>query len=318
MLNQLTKLFFGKEIILYNRHRVTLPLINNLNTNRYIFIYYLPIWRFTRLFGRNGKLRYRIMAFLLTVISPKIILDINWINKLDCLYYVWCKNHQPSKFIVVQHGFYIGGIITDNAHKYAKCDVILCWGEYSKNEFIRYNKSKKLEIINFGNPIYNLYDRSKITYKQTVGSKILIVPTLVKDTRKLKIEQLIRNLIILGFDVYVKEHLYQSKLSEKIKAPKTIIGSLYEILISQEFDIVISDTSTTLIDSLYFKNYTLYFSPVGELPEYTENAYSKYMINISEQFMNFTCKNDILKLIDVQKQEELLKTIQTTGNNQLF
>ena len=121
----------------------------------------------------------------------------------------------------------------------------------------------------------------------------------------------------LGFDVYVKEHNYQAKLSEPVNGFQKIQGSLHEILLKQQFDIIVSDISTSLIDALYFKNRTLFFSPEGDLPEYTENAYAKHMRNVSTMYHSFTTTNDVLACIDINAQEHLLEYMVTIGKNDL-
>ncbi len=155
MLNYICKYLLKKEVVLYVLHRQTLPIINNpINKQKFVFINVMYLWRIFPLPGKY-KLKFKIMYLILNIISPKYIIDINWVSKWESLYKVWTKKHQKSKFIVIQHGGYVGGIIKDNAHKYTKCDVFLTWSEYFTNLFKEYNKGKKTEIVTFGNTVYN-------------------------------------------------------------------------------------------------------------------------------------------------------------------
>jgi len=318
MLNLLYKVLFGKEVILYNPHRNSVPLANAINKKRYVFVNYNPIWKLTRLMGRGNKIRYKAMSLLLTVIKPRYIIDINWISKLQFLFLVWCRNHRPSEFIVVQHGLYKGGIITDNAHKYAKCDVILCWGEQSEREFLKYNKGKNIRIIKFGNTFYNNYNRELFKFPESAGDRVLIAPTVLWNERKVALENLTRKLSSLGFSVFLKEHQAQSKLSTPIDYPVKVSGNFYEMLRNHEYDIVICDTSTSLVDSLFLKNPTLYFSPPGDFIEFTKNVYTGYLKNLHDHIDEMDDKANLYKFVDLTNQENLFNFIHTKGNNSLL
>lgn len=317
MLDYFSRKFFNKDIILFHRHRNSDPLLTRENKKRFFFIHCPLIWKCTGIFGRKSRARYRVMALILSFIRPRYIIDINWISRLGGLYLVWCRNNRPSRFVVVQHGSYIGGIITDNAHKYAKCDVVLCWGEHARQEFLRYNSQTDVQIMVWGNPLYNRFDRSVMDFNEHVGTRVLFVSAVVKGKRKAAFEDCMNVFKQLSFEIFVKEHNYQASLSEPFRHVRKIKGPLYEILQEQRFDIVVSDISTSLIDSLFFKNRTLFFSPEGELPEYTHNAYSKYMRNIAYNYKTFTSREDVLACIDLEAQENLLKMMVTVGDNDL-
>uniref|UniRef100_UPI004047CFF3 hypothetical protein n=1 Tax=Flavobacterium sp. TaxID=239 RepID=UPI004047CFF3 len=85
------------------------------------------IWKYIP-FKTSDKRKYRIMYILLNVIKPRYILSMNWQSKRESLYMVWTSKYPKSKFLVIQHGSYVGGYVTDIAHRYAKCDVFLTWG----------------------------------------------------------------------------------------------------------------------------------------------------------------------------------------------
>jgi hypothetical protein len=316
MLNAIIYSLVGKNIVFYNKHRQTalFPLTNNA---KYLFIDPKFLFKSTFIFGRKSKLRYRVMAAILTLFSPVYIIDINWIARQQTLYLQWCKRNRHSKFIVLQHGTYVGGVITDIPHRYAKCNVLLCWSNYFFNEFMRYNVGKEISIRVWGNPIYNGHNRERLTYKMADPETILIATSVVTGTRKAKLEEFIGRLTAMGFKVLVKEHSFQRKLSTGIDAGEEIHDELYSVLSTQRYDLVVSDVSTSLLDSIFFKNRTLFFSPFGELVAYTENIYADFMTNIANDAVRITCKEDLLYHIDVERQEELLRFLVTPGNNRL-
>ena len=146
------------------------------------------------------------MYFILNLIRPKYILTMNWITKRESLYKVWTAKHSNSKFIVVQHGSYVGGFVTDIAHRYAKCDVFLTWGSYFVTEFSKYNDRKKVNIIPFGNPIYNSIDRANYSYKTNSLNKVLLLPTALNNENVNYLYSLIEKLNQLQIEVVVKTH----------------------------------------------------------------------------------------------------------------
>src|SRR5688500_6708095 len=126
MINSVFRFLFGKEIVLINRHRQTVPLLNSeWNRKNFVFIESIYFWRIIP-FSSKSKAKYSIMFMILNLVSPRFIIDVNWISKWHSLYFLWCRRHSPSKFIVVQHGLYSAGIVTDAAHRYSKCQVMLC------------------------------------------------------------------------------------------------------------------------------------------------------------------------------------------------
>lgn len=317
MLNKLIKLFFHKEIILYNRHRQTIPIVANPeNRSAYYFFEIQYLWKMIPFSGKN-KWKFRIMYQVLNLISPKYILDINWIGKWHSLYYLWCKRHPESKFVVVQHGSYVGGIVTDIPHRYTKCQVFLCWGNYFTNLFRAYNQGKRVTCFSFGNTVYNQSNRDQYAYGTTSGHRVLMVPSAIGGERLQRLTDFKDHLVTLGFSVDIKEHNYQSKLFEEIKGFNKITGDIYDILRKKTYDLVISDHSSCLLDAIYFKNKTLFFSPGGEVTEYSHNRYNDFMMNIALDFEKTTSPEAVFELVDIVAQEELFRFFISDGDNDL-
>ncbi|MCW2120276.1 hypothetical protein [Flavobacterium sp. 7A] len=311
----------GKEIILYNHHRQTEPLASNpTNKENYVFFEIGLIWKYIP-FKTSDKRKHRIMYVILSFIRPKYILSINWISKRESLYKVWTANHPKSKFIVIQHGVYAGGFVTDMPHKYTKCDVFLTWGPYFEEHFSKFNSLKKLKIINFGNSVYNEFYRNNYSYKVNTSNKILLVPTALDKKNSDILFTLINRLKQLNFEVEVKAHAYQGRITVGKEYPKfegvTIIkGQLYDILQKNDYDFVIADHSSSLLDTIFFKNKVLYFDPLNSIHGYTTN-YSNYLSNLYDQNFENIEKNDLYSLLNIENQEALLANMITMGNNQI-
>ncbi len=322
MLDKIVKKLFNKEIVIYNKHRQTLPIVTNLkNKEDFIFINIKYIWRIFPLPGRY-KLKFKVVYYLLNIINPKYILDINWINKWQSLYKVWTKKHPESKFIVVQHGSYVGGIVTDKAHRYSKCDIFLTWGDYFTDVFRDYNSNKKTKILSFGNPVYNTLSRSRFDYNTTSTGKILVIPSVISKERKVHFDSLIYKLNSIGFTVYFKGHKQQEKKGATLNYLengyiKKINDEISQILKKNDFDFVISDHSTALLDAIYFKNRVLYFSPNGNLNAFENNNYSNFLKNIFNFYTTFKTSQDLNSFVSIPSQELLFSNMIFEGNNLL-
>lgn len=318
MINSIVKAITGREIILYNPHRNSNPLLNAYNKKRFLFINPHWILKSTFFLGRNSRLRYRTMSTILSLINPAFILDINWISKLQSLYYVWCRRN-GKKFVVVQHGSQYGGVFLDIDHKYTKCHIFLVWGTYFKELMEEYNPEKNVEIVVYGNTVYNQYDRSEFMYKKKIGNKILVAVSLIKGERFRRLNQFLQNLAGLGFDIVVKEHSFQSTKSDPFEGVKKIekgSASLYELLESREYDVVISDVSTALNDAIFFKNRVLFYSPEGDSDYYVNNVYSGFLKNVYYHENEIISSEDVYKFIDIDTQENLLDyMIETKGKH---
>jgi hypothetical protein len=318
MLNSIVRFLFKKEIILYNRHRQTIPIINEAwNREHFIFFEIIFLWRLIP-FSSKSKYKFRIMYGLLNLISPKFILDVNWISSWHSLYYLWCKKNSTSKFIVVQHGLYAAGVITDVAHRYSKCQIMLCWGAYFKELFESYNSGKRARFIIFGNTIYNREHRSFFQYVPTFTGNILLVPTGIKRERLEVLTRFKDKLEGLGFNVFLKEHNLQTRFFGKIDGFNKIQGDIYSILSEKNYDIVISDHSSCLLDAIYYKNNVLFFSPLLEDEYYYNNIYSDFLPNLALGYASMKSKNELYAFVDTKAQENLYQHLVSEGDNSLL
>ena len=128
MVNYILNKVIGKELIMYDRHRNTAPLADDADNKKYFVFWSLGnFWKCIPLKNKH-KLKHRIMYVILSLLNPKYILSMNWISKRESLYKVWTAKNPKSKFVVVQHGGYVGGFVTDIPHRYTKCDDFLTWG----------------------------------------------------------------------------------------------------------------------------------------------------------------------------------------------
>lgn len=307
MINRFVKFFSGRDIILIDPHRNSKPIIEDkYNQSKYIFIDPKWIVKSTAIFGRRSKIRYRLMGMLLTVIDPLYIIGINWILRLETLYYVWCRNH-GKKFIVIQHGTHDAGEIIDEDHRIVKCQTFLVWSEYFKQIAKEDNPNRNFECIVFGNPVFNQYDRDQFSYKNGFGKKILVAVSVIWNKRLETLNRFLEKLEKMGFDVTLKEHAMQNSMAEAIPFKKKIGGYLYPMLIEKHFDLVVTDISTVMNDVIFFKNKAIFFSPEGEKKVYTENIYAKYLRNIASNIDDLNAPDDVYDFVDLASQEKLLR-----------
>lgn len=325
MISHIIKLITKKEIILYDKHRQTQPIVSNsINKQKFYFFDIGLIWNYIP-FKTSDKRKHRVMYIILNMIQPKYILSMNWITKRESLYKVWTANNVNSAFVVVQHGAYVGGIVTDIPHKYTKCDVFLTWGTFFKDEFIKNNSQKKVRIVSFGNTIYNDFNRESFKYKAShQTNKILLLPTALDFESVVHFNSLLDKLKELNFQVYVKEHAKQGvekNNNGSIKYPSIegiakIKGNLYNILQHNDFDFIICDHSSSLLDAIFFKNKVIYFDPNNNKKGYKTN-YSNYLPNLYMKDNNKLNKIKIFQLINLEEQEALINNMLTLGNNQI-
>lgn len=325
MVNYILKKVIGKELIMYDRHRNTAPIADHADNKKYFVFWSLDnFWKCIPLKNKH-KLKHRIMYVILSLLNPKYILSVNWISKRESLYKVWTAKNPKSKFIVVQHGGYVGGFVTDIPHRYTKCDVFLTWGEYFVEQFKSYNSKKKVSIVKFGNPIFNDYNRADYKYNEVKSNKILLLPTAL-DKENLEIfNTLINKLRELHLDITVKTHGKQGNNEKNSdgspKFPKMsnlncLTGPLYPLLQNNDYDFIISDHSTSLLDAIFFKNKVIYFDPNNKTKGYTTH-YSKYLVNLFECNFKTLTKEDFYILVSIEKQEKLLENMIFEGNNEL-
>jgi hypothetical protein len=321
LINYLSKLSIGKEIILYDKHRQIEPLVSDYkNKTKYWFFNIGFIWNIIP-YKTSDKRKHKVMYVILSCIQPKYIISMNWLTQRESLYKVWTARHSKSKFIVMQHGAYVGGIVTDIPHKYTKCDIFLTWGPFFVEQFTFYNTSKKVKIVNFGNSIYNQFNRTNFSYKEQISKKVLLVPTALDNININILYTLINRLKELYFEVEVKAHAYQGRSTVGIEYPNfhgvTLVkGQLYEILQKSDYEFVISDHSSSLLDAIFFKNKVLYFDPNNNSKGYRTN-YSNYLINLHDKdFVNIE-RDDFFDLINIENQEALFANMITCGNNEI-
>lgn len=306
-------------MVLYNYHRQTIPLVlEEENKRRYIFLKDAFLWRFIP-FKSSNKIKFKIIYSILLFLKPAIILDINWINFKGAVYHLWAKKNRPSKFIVLQHGSYIGGIVTDNAHKYAHCDIFLTWGEFFSDQFKMYNYGKEMEVLTFGNSVLNGVDRSKLSYKKAQDRKVLIAPSGIKGSRLKAVYNLTNRLEDYGFEVFFRQHRFQkSRFQDLNKSIKLDDRPLKEIFLSLDYDFIVSDHSSLMLDAIYSKNRVVFFSAPGEITEYLNNNFTQYLSNIYYGIDEVNSIEDIYAMPNEVKQEMLLDSMIYKGNNQLL
>lgn len=324
MINRLVRIATGKDIILYDKHRNTTPLAKNLyNKQKFRFVDIGLIWKCIP-FKSTDKRKHRVMYLVLSIVRPKYIFSMNWLTKRESLYKVWTAKHPGSKFIVVQHGAYAGGVVTDTPHKFTKCDIFLTWGPFFTREFTKSNFKKNVNIISFGNSVYNEFDRESFSYKKSITNKILLLPTALTYNNLPPFVALIKKLHELDFEVVLKEHGKQGIEKDKngiIKYPpitgvRKLMGNLYSILQNNDFDFIIADHSTSLLDAIFFKNKVLYFDPSNNSGGYITN-YSKFLYNLYLENIQTVDRNTFYSLIDEKRQEELFTNMVHIGDNKI-
>lgn len=307
MINKLLKMVCGKELILYNPHRNSEPLVNERNREEYIFFNPIYLWKLTGIAGRRTKLRSKLFYNILSLLNPVYIIDINWSDIRHSIYLVWCNNHNRS-FVVVQHGIYHGGIVRQLSEKYVKCNIFLVWGGHFKKMYETNNRGKNFQCIPFGNPRYNMYDRANFSYKNNPGNRILIAVSVIQGERLKTLCRLLEKLDDFGFDVQVKEHAMQlQKASVSINGYPKVSGNLYRMLKNQEYDIIVTDVSSAMTDIIFFKNRALYFSPDEEGSDLNDNIYSDYLKNLVYHLEAIKSRQELLNFVNIQAQEKLLK-----------
>lgn len=317
MISNILLMVLGKEVILYTKHRQTLPILKDrANREKYYFINILYLWRIIP-FRSSNRWKYRMMYLILNVVQPKYIIDINWIVRWNTLYKVWTRHHPKSKFIVIQHGSYIGGKVMDSAHRYTKCDIFLTWGDYFTRLFKDFNKGKSVKIISFGNPVYNINNRNLWANKTEFNSKILIAPSCIDQERLKEFKSFANQLMSIGFEISFKEHKLQGRNFGEIEGFSKESGNIYDVLYAKKYDIIITDYSSVLLDVIYYKNNVLFFSPPSSNEIYHNNTYSIYLKNLFFEKDNISCYDDLYKFVSISAQERLYNTMVNFGENHI-
>ena len=297
-----------KELIIYEDHRNIKDVLAT-NKNYYRFINLKHLHRLAKLFSavclRNKEKAYaKYLYWLLFILNPKYILVCNWLSPKQKIFYLFSKQTH-TKLIVVQHGAYVGGLVR-NDHRYLKCDKFLVWGPYFKKLFNDYNKNREDDIVIFGNPLYNKYDRSKFRYPET-QTRILVAFSFIKTEDLDLYWKMIDQLFSVKSNISVKYHVFQKEKINYTKLPE-VKGSFENIV--NDFDIVIADHSTVFLDAIFFKKPVIYISN-----NTTENLYEKYLGNSFHTIRSGSFNLD--ELINIEKQEALFSYMVTMGNNDL-
>ena len=135
---------------------------------------------------------------------------------------------------------------------------------------------------------------------------------------------MIKKLRELKFEVVLKEHGKQGTEKDdkgffkypSIEGVTKISGDLYSILEYNDFDFIISDYSSSLLDAIFFKNKVLYFDPNNKVNGYQTN-YSKYLINLNDEDFSNLSRTRLYELLSVENQEALFNDMIYLGNNQI-
>ncbi len=304
-----------KPILLYTKHRQTIPILED-NKNDYYLISFDSIWRILRVFGKtnSSKFRARIYYWILCLLRPQIILDINWIGRVALIHYLYSKRHKV-KLVAVQHGFYTGGYISTRFpegrwHKMARCTHFWIWSDVIRDEVI----SNGAELILKGNPLYNKFITDRKDYRHiTQIRSILILPTSFErqDAEKLeKFNALVLTLKHLGYELYVKFHpmnfLFPDLTGIKVMADLDV----YKALADQEFDLIIADHSTTLLDAIYFNN-LVSFCNFHNSPN---TLYEKFLGELNIESIEV----DLLNIISSDRIQEQMNLIAYLGLNNRY
>lgn len=299
--------FYKRKIILYEKHRGYEHIIN-VNKDKYKFLeisWLIKKLRYLNKFSSGNKTNLYFLNIILKIISPHYILSYNWLNKSQKLFFIYSTKNQ-CKFIVLQHGGYVGGLVRPD-HRFLKCDVFLVWGKYFKDLFDQYNPQQRNRIKIFGNPNYNIIDRSELNYPSSIKN-VLIAFTWIETSVKFKLyNEFVNKLSEKDYNFSVKYHNFQSQKFSNNKL-SLIQGELSENI--ESFDLIITDHSTVLLDAVLFKKHVFYFQP-----DYLPTVYAKYLNNLAS-INDFSTLN-FLDLIDRDKQEEIYSQMIEQKDNQL-
>jgi hypothetical protein len=270
------------------------------------------------------KLRKKIYYFIINRINPSLILDVHWLSEPSKIHWLWDKmKGNKSKFIVIQHGVYTGGKISQSFDETnPRTFNFWVWSDYYKIQFekIFKQKGKLVNIRNFGNSVYNHFDRTKFNYSlHSEVKSILISPTKLNDYQSRYYKELIRYFQIHQIDVKLKFHNYQELSFFSDYENLIATDSIYDLLKNQSVDLVISDVSSVLLDAIFFKKAVLYFQPFQNENEFIiTNIYNEYLSNYFIQFKDGCFDlNDIGKYIDIDAQELLLSRLISLGSNSI-
>jgi hypothetical protein len=222
---------------------------------------------------------------------------------------------------VVQHGGYVGGVVTVNSHKYIRSDVFLTWGEHFQKYFKELNSKKAISIVNFGNPIYNGIQRDNFKYDTKELKNVLIINSGVTNKGLTNLKALVSWLQKQGYIIAVKPHAHQEKkfIPLSLSNVNIIVGNTNkDLLRSDAYDLIIADHSTSLVDAIFFKKKVLFFPQYDRGTVFHKNVYSKFLKPLEvPQLLALSKSKDLNSLVDISGQESLFKALITVRENNL-
>jgi hypothetical protein len=240
------------------------------------------------------------------LLRPDFIIGCNWITDAQKMCYEYSRKSN-CRFLVMQHGSYVGGIVTVDNHKYVQCDKFLVWGEYFKEMFDAYNQSRTKDILVFGNPIYNSLPRSTFQFPRRI-EKILVALSFMDDEKLISYEEIF-NLVRQKYpDVCVKYHNHQ-KRKFRCAGICEIKGSFGSIV--NDFDLLIVDHSTVLLDAVFFKKNVVFVKH----PDLEKTIYDQFLKNRFNTLKSGSFSFE--ELIDQPAQEKLFQYMVTLKDNDL-
>ncbi len=297
-----------RRLILYHPHRQIDPIIRSLKDLGFLCINALNIWRLIPVKSDN-IIKFKIISVILYVLRPRAVLTPNWISRYETFYKIWSDSHSHFKFLVVQHGGYVGGVVTSDSHRNVKCSHFLVWGDHFYRLFRRYNYNLGKEIIIFGNPVYNQKNREQFSYSNLEIKKILIVNSGVVDSDLSTLRGAIVALQLRGYIVRVKFHPHQRRKFGDTVGFDVEDQNLYQILENSLYDVYLVDHSTSLLDAIYFKQKVLFFPQLSRSEIFYLNEYSRFLSIISLGKLE---NSELSELVDVHSQEKLFQHMITT------
>lgn len=303
------------KILLYSPHRQVNKIISDLKKENLFFCINMSfLWKMIPLTSKS-KLKFGIIGFFLRVLNPSFILTANWISRYDAFYYLWSKKNPNTRFVVIQHGNYVGGNVTVNSHKFIRSNIFLTWGSYHKNLFDKLNNRKKVEIYDFGNPLYNGIDRKKFKYSENNVKNILIVNSGVTEQGVKELKKLVFQLKKNNFKVKLKLHSHQEKkfgsFDYNIELEKK---NAYDILNSNEYELFIVDHSSFMIDAIFYKKRVVFFPQYDRGEVFYNNLYSKFLESIKKEDLD-NKDFDINEIINIENQENLFNHLIIVRDN---
>ncbi len=227
------------------------------------------------------------------------------------IHHLYSKRYNV-KLVAVQHGFYTGGHISNRFpegrwHKMARCTHFWIWSDCIKGEVV---ENRANFMVN-GNPWYNKFFDSRQPYRKIERVEtILILPTNFEKTEGKKVEKLVHLVRILttsGFKVSIKFH-HLNEIFPQMEHVNILENiDLYSVLLKQEFDLVIADHSTTLLDALFFNNFVSFCN----FHQSSNTLYEKFLGELNVEFI----EDEMIKIISSKRIEQQTNFLNYLGLN---